>query len=64
MTYDTIAAISQVTSLLMFMAMFFAVIAYVFWPGNRRHFETAQQRALDLDPTRGRSSGRHNGDRT
>lgn len=49
MTYDTIATISQVTSLLMFIAMFIAVLAYALWPNNGGKFEQAQRRALDLD---------------
>ena len=48
MTYETIAAISQVTSLLMFIAMFAAVLAYALWPKNGARFEAAQRRALDL----------------
>jgi cytochrome c oxidase cbb3-type subunit IV len=48
MTYDTVATISQVTSLLMFIAMFAAVLAYVFWPKNGPRFEEAQRRALGL----------------
>lgn len=46
--YDTVAAVSQVTSLLMFIAMFAAVIAYAFWPGNRERFDDIQARALDI----------------
>ena len=49
MTYDTIATISQVTSLLMFVAMFAAVLAYALWPKNGPRFDKAQRRALDLD---------------
>ncbi len=49
MTYETIATFSQVTSLLMFVAMFAAVLAYALWPKNGRRFEAAQRRALDLD---------------
>jgi cytochrome c oxidase cbb3-type subunit IV len=48
MTYDTVAAFSQVTSLLMFIGMFAAVLAYAFWPKNRARFEAAQRRALGL----------------
>ncbi len=50
-TYDTVASFSQVTSLLMFLAMFIAVVAYAFWPRNGPRFEWAQRRALDLDAT-------------
>jgi cytochrome c oxidase cbb3-type subunit IV len=48
MTYDVIAALSQVVSLLMFVAMFLAVVVYALWPGNKPRFEEAQRRALDL----------------
>lgn len=48
MSYDTIATISQVTSLLMFVGMFTAVLAYALWPRNGPRFEAAQRRALDL----------------
>ena len=49
MSYDTVASFSQVTSLLMFVAMFLAVLAYALWPKNGQRFEEAQRRALDLD---------------
>jgi cytochrome c oxidase cbb3-type subunit 4 len=49
MTYETVASFSQVTSLLMFIAMFIAVVAYALWPRNGPRFERAQRRALDLD---------------
>lgn len=58
MTYDTIATISQVTSLLMFVGMFIAVLAYAFWPSNGQRFEQAQRSALDLD-RKSTNSGRH-----
>jgi cytochrome c oxidase cbb3-type subunit 4 len=49
MTYDTVATLSQVTSLLLFIGIFLAVVAYAFWPKNGPRFEEAQRRALDLD---------------
>jgi cbb3-type cytochrome oxidase subunit 3 len=49
MSYDTVASISQITSLLMFVVMFLAVLAYALWPKNGPRFEEAQRRALDLD---------------
>ncbi len=58
MTYDTVATWSQVTSLLMFVAMFLAVLAYAFWPRNRARFEAAQRRALDLEPKSSNDRGR------
>ena len=49
MTYETIATISQVTSLLLFITLFFAILAYALWPKNQARFEAVQRRALDLD---------------
>jgi cbb3-type cytochrome oxidase subunit 3 len=58
MAYDTVATISQVTSLLMFVAMFIGIVAYAIWPSNGAKFEAVQRRALGLDrnekDTRGR----------
>ncbi|MFM9940114.1 MAG: cbb3-type cytochrome c oxidase subunit 3 [Hyphomicrobiaceae bacterium] len=48
MSYDQIATFSQVTSLLMFIAMFAAVLIYALRPANRARFDAAQRRALDL----------------
>lgn len=58
MNYNTVATISQVTSLLMFIAMFIAVVAYALWPTNGRRFEQVQRRALDLDGQPQKSRGR------
>ncbi len=49
MTYETVATVSQVTSLILFMGMFFVVLVYALWPSNGKRFEQAQARALDLD---------------
>lgn len=57
MTYDTVATFSQVTSLLMFVAMFAAVVAYALWPGNGKTFDEVQRQALDLGGDR-RKGGR------
>jgi cytochrome c oxidase cbb3-type subunit IV len=48
MTYEAVATLSQVASLLMFVATFLAVVVYALWPGNKPRFEEAQRRALDL----------------
>lgn len=50
LSYDTVATISQVASLLMFVAMFAAVLAYALWPRNGPRFDAAQRDALDLEP--------------
>jgi cbb3-type cytochrome oxidase subunit 3 len=49
MTYETIATLSQVTSLLMFILMFACVVAYALWPPNGARFDAMQRRILELD---------------
>ena len=58
MTYETVAAFSQIFSLLLFIAMFIAAVAYAFWPGNASKFEEIQKESLDLDAKR-KSIGGH-----
>jgi cbb3-type cytochrome oxidase subunit 3 len=57
MSYDTIATLSQVTSLLMFIAMFIAVLVFALRPKNKERFEITQRRALDLDAPRNERRG-------
>ena len=61
MTYDTVASLSQVTSLLMFVVMFLAVLAYALWPKNGPRFDQAQRRALDLEQDRDRQGAHMTG---
>jgi len=49
MTYETIATLSQVTSLLMFIGMFLVVLVYALRARNASAFEKLQRRALDLE---------------
>ncbi len=55
MSYEQVAAISQVISLLMFFTMFLAVLAYALWPANGRRFDEIQRQSLDLDATKDKS---------
>ncbi len=57
MSYETVATFSQVTSLLLFIAMFAAVLVYALWPANGQKFEAAQRSALDLDKASPRNRG-------
>jgi cytochrome c oxidase cbb3-type subunit IV len=57
MTYEFVAAVSQMTSLMLFIALFAGVLAYALWPKNGAKFEEAQRRALDLDRTSNRDRG-------
>jgi cbb3-type cytochrome oxidase subunit 3 len=49
MSYDTVATISQVASLLLFVGMFLAVLAYALKPSNGARFDRAQRAALELE---------------
>jgi cytochrome c oxidase cbb3-type subunit 4 len=50
MTYEQVASITQVAALLLFIAMFLAVLIYTFWPGNKKRFERAARLPLEQDP--------------
>ena len=39
MTYETVATFSQVSSLILFIAMFIGAVAYALWPSNQPKFE-------------------------
>ena len=58
MTYDIVATVSQVVSLLMFVGLFAGVVVYALWPANGPRFEAAQRRALDLDDNQKSKRGR------
>ncbi|MBN9259717.1 MAG: cbb3-type cytochrome c oxidase subunit 3 [Hyphomicrobium sp.] len=62
MTYDIVATISQVVSLLMFVGLFTGVVVYALWPSNGPRFEAAQRCALDLDDNHDAKRG-HNAKR-
>lgn len=49
MTYDQVATFSQVSTLLLFVALFAGVLIYALWPSNGRKFDQVQRDALDLD---------------
>lgn len=51
-TYDTVARFSMVASLLLFIAMFIAVLVYVFCVTSRERLDRSQRIALDLAPDR------------
>ena len=51
MTYDTVAAVSQVTSLLLFIVLFIVIVGYAFWPANRGKFDEAARAAIESDKT-------------
>ena len=58
MSYDIVATVSQVVSLLTFVGLFTGVLVYALWPANGPRFEQAQRRALDLDDNQNAKRGR------
>jgi cytochrome c oxidase cbb3-type subunit IV len=49
MQYDTIVQVSQIASLILFMALFAAAVLYAFWPGNQKGFDEAARLPLAKD---------------
>jgi len=47
MTYESASTFSQIAALILFIALFLAVIVYVFWPGNKRKFDEAAKLPLE-----------------
>lgn len=52
LSYESVATVSQVTSLLFFIALFAGVVAYALWPGNKKVFDEVQRKALELGDDR------------
>lgn len=57
MSYDTVVQISQTTTLIFFILLFLAVVAYAFWPSNKAKFERAARVPLEKDQDMDRSRG-------
>jgi cytochrome c oxidase cbb3-type subunit 4 len=49
MTYEAASVLSQTVVLVLFVALFVIVLAYVFWPGNKKGFDEAAQLPLEDD---------------
>jgi len=49
MTYEAASVLSQTVVLVLFVVLFIGVVAYVFWPGNKKGFDEAAQLPLDDD---------------
>jgi cytochrome c oxidase cbb3-type subunit IV len=47
MTHETATVLSQTIALILFVALFLAVVVYVFWPGNKKKFDDAAKLPLD-----------------
>jgi cytochrome c oxidase cbb3-type subunit 4 len=58
MTYQAATVLSQIVALVLFVGLFIAVLAYVFWPGNKKKFDEAAQLPLDGDDDEPEGDGR------
>ncbi len=47
MDYQSATVLSQTVALVLFVALFVGIIAYVFWPGNKKKFDEAAQLPLE-----------------
>jgi cytochrome c oxidase cbb3-type subunit IV len=50
MTYEQVAGMTQVAALIFFILLFAGVVAYAFWPGNKKRFEKDARIPLEKDP--------------
>lgn len=58
MTYHAATVLSQTVALVLFVALFVAIVAYVFWPGNKKKFDDAAQAPLDDSNDKPEGDGR------
>jgi cytochrome c oxidase cbb3-type subunit 4 len=59
MTYESIQALCGMAGLLLFVTLFIAVLAFAFWPGNKKSFDEASLIPLQKDDMNlGGSNGR------
>lgn len=49
MTFDTMSAFAQTYGLIYLMVLFFGVLVYALWPGNRAKFDDAARIPLKED---------------
>ncbi|WP_072375700.1 cbb3-type cytochrome c oxidase subunit 3 [Hyphomicrobium sp. NDB2Meth4] len=47
MTYHAATVLSQTIALVLFVSLFLAIVAYAFWPGNKKKFDQAAQVPLE-----------------
>jgi cytochrome c oxidase cbb3-type subunit 4 len=47
--FERVQAFAGIWGLIFFLVLFLAVLAYVFWPGNKRKFDKAARRPLEDD---------------
>ena len=58
MTHQTATVLSQTIALILFVGLFAGILAYVFWPGNKKKFDEAAELPLDDDNDKPEGDGR------
>ena len=59
MTYESMQTVSAIIGLFVFIALFIAVLVFVFWPSNQKGFDEARRIPLEKDDNNsGGSNGR------
>ena len=58
MSYQAATVLSQTIALVLFISLFVGIIAYVFWPGNKKKFDEAAEIPLDEDNDEPEGDGR------
>jgi cytochrome c oxidase cbb3-type subunit 4 len=59
MTYESVQTVAAIVGLIVFIALFIAVLVFVFWPGNQKGFDEASRIPLEKDDNNsGGSNGR------
>ena len=58
MTHQAATVLSQTIALILFVGLFVGILAYVFWPGNKKKFDEAAELPLDADNDKPEGDGR------
>lgn len=58
MTHQAATVLSQTITLILFVGLFVGILAYVFWPGNKKKFDAAAELPLDDNNDKPEGDGR------
>lgn len=58
MTHQAATVLSQTIALILFVGLFVGILAYVFWPGNKKKFDEAAELPLDDNNDKPEGDGR------
>jgi cytochrome c oxidase cbb3-type subunit 4 len=58
MTHQAATVLAQTIALILFVGLFVGILAFVFWPGNKKKFDEAAQLPLEDDNDAPEGDGR------